>query len=127
MAIIQREVVTPDDLVELQHTWPCTECMSDSQLWIIAFITLNFLYNQLNNTETTPTERLQEMGCQNCLSDTQLLRAIVAKLISTAASLGYNAQSGLDDASCSLCADPKRIRVALASMLSGIIGVQIVT
>lgn len=119
--------VTPDDLVELQHTYPCLECLSESQLWMVAFLAMNFLYNSLNQTDTTATDRLQQMGCQNCLSDTQVLRAVVAKLISTAADLGYSAQAGLEDASCVQCAEPKQVRVALASLLSGIIGVQIIT
>lgn len=127
MALIEQgDTVTPDDLVELQHTFPCVECLSESQLWMVAFVVMNFLYNYLNRTDVTPTDRLKEMGCQNCLSDKQVLQAVVAKLINTAAQLGYGAQAGLEDASCTQCADPKRIRVALASLFSGIIGQQII-
>lgn len=124
-AIILERTVTPCDLRTVKDTFPCLNCLSDSQLWMIAFITLNFIYNYLNNDEDTPVQRLQEMGCQNCLTDKQLMQAIVAKLIDTAADLGYEGSAGLEDASCTQCADPHAIKVAVASLLCGVIGVQI--
>lgn len=126
MAIIQGRTVTPCDLTDAQHDYPCLNCLSESQLWMVAFLTMNFLYNSLNGTDTTPTERLQEMGCINCLSDKQQLQAIVAKLVDMASDLGYSAEAGLADASCAQCADPQAIRGALAALFCGIIGKQII-
>lgn len=126
MAQIERGTITPDDLVALQKVWPCTECLTDSQLWMVMFIAMNFLYNQQNGTSVTPTERLQQFGCLNCLSDKQVLQGVASKLITITSQLGYNAQAGLEDASCLQCADPKAVRTGLAAMLSGIIGVQII-
>lgn len=92
---------------------------------MVILITLNYIYNYLNNDDTTPTERLQEMGCLNCLSNKQLLQGIAGKLITTAAELGYEMGAGLEDASCAQCSDPKLLKVAAAAMLCGLIGVQI--
>lgn len=125
MAIIQRNVITPCDLRDKLSDYPCLKCLSDSQLWMVFFLTLNYIYNYLNNTDATPVERLQELGCQNCLTDSQLLQAVVSKMVVTAAGLGYEAAAGFEDAACTTCADPKQIKAAVASLLCGIIGQEI--
>lgn len=123
MANIQLSTFTPLDLRD--QGFPCVNCLSDSQLMMVAFIVLNFIYNEVNNTDTTPTERLQQMGCQNCLTDKQLLQGLVARLISVAADLGYDAAAGVQDASCAQCADTHQIKVVVASLLGGIIGKEV--
>lgn len=126
MAIINEVTVTPCDLREVKDTFPCLECLSESQLWMVIFIVLNFLYNSLNQDDDTPVQRLQEMGCQNCLTDKQALQGIAAHLIDIAADLGYRAGAGIEDASCTQCADPHTIKIAVWSLLCGIIGKQII-
>lgn len=123
MANIEIATLTPLDLRD--QGFPCVNCLSDSQLMMVAFIVLNFIYNEVNRTDTTPTDRLQQMGCQNCLTDKQLLQGLVARLIAVAADLGYDAAAGVQDASCAQCADTHQIKVAVASLLGGIIGEQI--
>lgn len=126
MALIERNTVTPGDLVQLRTDYPCLHCLSETQLLMVEFITLNFLYNRLNQTDVTPVQMLQEMGCQNCLSDKQALEGLISKFIFMASELGYVAQAGLEDASCTQCADPHALKIAIASLLAGIVGEQIV-
>lgn len=126
MAQIERNTVTPGDLITLKTEYPCLNCLSETQLLMVEFIVLNFIYNRQNVSDTTPVARLQQLGCQNCLSDKQALEGLVARLVYVASNLGYAAQAGLEDASCTQCADPHALKVANASLLAGLVGVQII-
>lgn len=122
MAQISRGTYTPCDLDTLKGSWDCLNCLSESQLMMVILITMNYIYNYLNDDDVTPSERLQEMGCVNCLSNKQLLQGIAGKLITTATELGYEMEAGLADASCAQCSDPKLLKVANAALLCGLIG-----
>lgn len=114
-----RNLISASTLDEMTTQYPCLNCLSELQLQMVFFALLNAVFNDINNSEITPLERLDEVKCLNCLSDRQLLQGAIANLITSVSSeFNYTADRALADMRCLQCADPKQVKAGLWGMLA---------
>lgn len=111
---------TPDDLLANQ---PCLACLSTRELLAILALLLCKINGADPDADCSVETLASEAKCFNCMSDHQMLEAIVALVAQFAIDNDYlEADTGLrQDAECLVCADPKTVRsIILKQICDGI-------
>lgn len=103
---------TPQAIKESFH---CIQCASESEVLMVILWALA----KLEGTYTLPGDLdhlLEDTACWNCMSDSDLLRAI-AILLAQKASRNESILDFWDEVKCLPCADPKALRAAIVPLL----------
>jgi hypothetical protein len=107
----------------LVHQYPCLSCLSESELLKLMIVVLNDYIGTLRdsiNPYDLPSELsdlMSDSACYGCLSDKQMLQAVVVMFASLTYDDTKNVQDIVDDMHCLICADPKQTKSALLRLL----------
>lgn len=99
------DLCTKEGLVE---TYPCLQCLNNSELWAVLVMILATINNK--DVSTDLNEMMEDAACIACLTDKQLFEGLV-KVIGFGV---INPETPMDeiraDVKCLLCVDPKMIK-----------------
>lgn len=112
---------TPNGLV---NKYPCAKCASATEL--IAMIAL-VSYTLQNSGSHVLTDMLESGKCFKCLSNHQLLEAILNSMVEFAIDQGYfdDVNEFFNTAKCLTCADPALVRGILLKAYCDMMNTQI--
>lgn len=100
-------VYTKDTVMALT---PCLQCLDKPTLLLVLLYILATMNNKDMTTELDTM--MEESACYTCLTDKQLLEAMIAILADNQLE-SVNVQDIRDSLSCAQCADPQRIKAML--------------
>lgn len=98
---------------------PCNNCYSDTILIAGLAALLCSINKELGeNSSCDPEDAMEDASCFKCMSDHQMLVAIVNTFADYAISLGVtNAGEVIQNATCLSCADPKMNKAIVVKQL----------
>lgn len=102
---------------DLPKVLPCLQCLSELQLMMV----LVWELNEISEAYTLPTQLatlFDDSACYTCLSDKQLLQAIVTILAYLAFGREDTVPGVVDDLACLNCANPAQIKAAIVHLIA---------
>ena len=110
-----RRWADPETLARLE-TYPCLQCLSDKQLWIVATMVLCAILQD----DCTVENLVSNSGCVDCYSERQMWQILVGIIAAWATDNGYidDLDALIQQAVCLNCLEAKRIRGILISIVA---------
>lgn len=99
---------TPDSLLK---STPCVACLSEHELLAVIVGILSLAASK------TVAEAMSDSACFTCLSDKQLLQALVVKIGNDALGEEHTVSEVVDQFHCLVCATPKQLKAAIIQLL----------
>lgn len=107
---------TPEERLE---KFKCLECGSESQLLLVLLLALAKNRHAGYTMPDDTNQLMQDSACWACLSDKQLLQAVVSTVSEWVEDEDW--QPLVEEARCIQCANPKQIKAAIAFLICKII------